>query len=156
MTAHVKVLPLGKVSEIELTYTPKVKNSERPVVLNAEGAIIVFQQNWEMDKINLLEQFKVLFLNRAHKVLGILHLSSGGITGTVADVRLIFAAAIKANAVSIIIAHNHPSGVLKPSSVDMDITQKIKSAGKILDVALLDHLIVSSEGFYSFADEGLL
>jgi DNA repair protein RadC len=156
MTAKVKVLPLNNVAEIELTYTPKVKNSERPVVLNAEGAIIVFRQNWDIGKISLVEQFKIILLNRAHKVLGILHLSSGGMTATVADVRLIFAAAIKASAVSIVLAHNHPSGSLKPSQADMELTQKIKLAGNVLDVVLLDHLIISSEGFFSFADEGML
>ncbi len=82
--------------------------------------------------------------------------STGGVTGTVADPKLVFVAALKANACSIIISHNHPSGNLKPSQADEHLTQKIKLAGQFLDIKLIDHIIVSSEGYYSFADEGLI
>lgn len=97
-----------------------------------------------------------MFLNRANKVLGILEASSGGISGTVADPRLVFVAALKANASNIIISHNHPSGNLNPSKADEELTQKIKQAGQLLDIKLFDHIIVTSEGYYSFADEGLM
>ncbi|MBD0333245.1 MAG: JAB domain-containing protein, partial [Chitinophagaceae bacterium] len=90
------------------------------------------------------------------RVLCLFNVSSGGITGTVADPRLIYTAALKVNAVSLILCHNHPSGSLKPSRADEELTQKIKSAGAFLDIKVLDHLIISSEGYYSFADEGLL
>jgi DNA repair protein RadC len=89
-------------------------------------------------------------------VLGIFEVSSGGVTGTVADPKLIFVAALKANACAIVISHNHPSGNLKPSQQDEQLTQKINQAGKFLDIKLLDHIIVTSEGYYSFADEGLI
>lgn len=89
-------------------------------------------------------------------MLGIYEVSSGGITGTVADPKLIFVAALKASACGIIISHNHPSGNLKPSRPDEDLTAKIKQAGKFLDIQVLDHVIVTSEGYYSFADEGVL
>jgi DNA repair protein RadC len=89
-------------------------------------------------------------------VLGVLHLSSGGITGTVADVRLIFGTALKAAASGIIISHNHPSGQLKPSQLDKNVTTKIREAGDMLDIKLMDHIIVGHEGQYlSFSDEGL-
>jgi len=113
-------------------------------------------QVWDKNKIDFIEQFKVLFLNRANKVLGVYEVSSGGVTGTVADPRVIFAAALKANCCSIIISHNHPSGNLKPSRQDEELTEKIKQAGQLLEIKLLDHLIVCNEGYFSFADEGVL
>lgn len=89
-------------------------------------------------------------------MLGIYEVSSGGISGTVVDLRLIFAAALKANAVSLIMIHNHPSGQIKPSEADKQITRKVKEAGRILDIALLDHLIITPDIYYSFADEGAI
>src|SRR5438128_11419076 len=97
-----------------------------------------------------------MFLNRANNVLGMYDVSTGGISGTVADTRVIFVAALKANACGIIISHNHPSGNLKPSRQDEELTQKIKLAGQLLDIKLMDHAIVTADGYYSFADEGLL
>lgn len=143
-------------SEVELIYRTKVKASERPKVTEPKDAYQVFKQAWNMDKIDLAEEFLVMLLNRANMVLGIYHASSGGITGTVADARLIFATALKCNAVSIILAHNHPSGNPKPSRADEDLTLKIKQAGDFLDIKVLDHIIITSEGFFSFADEGML
>ena len=93
---------------------------------------------------------------KAAKVLVIYEVSTGAITGTVADPRVIFAAALKANATAIIISHNHPSGNLKPSRQDEDLTQKIKYAGEFLEIKLLDHVVVTNEGYFSFSDEGLL
>lgn len=145
-----------KVAEVELVYRSNVKASERPVIKSSKDAADLLMHLWNENKIDLVEQFKVLLLNRANRVLGVVDISSGGITGTVADPRLIFVAALKANAVGIIISHNHPSCNLKPSRADEELTQKIKNAGKFLDISLLDHIIVSSEGYYSFADEGLL
>ena len=96
-------------------------------------------------------------MNRSNSVLGILEISKGGISGTVTDTRIIFAAAIKGNASGIICAHNHPSGNLNPSESDSKITQKIKEAGNLMDIQLLDHIILTMDGeYYSFADNGLL
>lgn len=100
------------------------------------------------------EVFAVLFLNRANRVNHFEIISQGGITGTVADPRIIFKKALQEEAVSIILCHNHPSGNLKPSRADQDMTNKIKEASQFLDIKLLDHIIVSNEGYYSFADEG--
>ena len=102
------------------------------------------------------EQFKILLLNRANKVLGIYEVSTGGMSGTVADPKLIFATALKACASSIILSHNHPSGNLKPSNADLQLTQKVKEGGKLLDIEVYDHIILTTEGYYSFADEGQL
>lgn len=102
------------------------------------------------------EEFWVLYLNNSNKVLTKQQLSKGGITGTLVDVRLVMKKAIELNSVAIILAHNHPSGTLKISKADKQITQKIKIAGDSLDIKLLDHLVITEQGYTSFADEGLL
>ena len=145
-----------QVAEIELIYKSKVKASERPKVTTSSDAYHLLKQNWDENKIEFVEQFKVLFLNRANKVLAIYELSTGGVSGTVADPKLVFAAALKVNACNIILCHNHPSGNVKPSAADEQLTRKIKEAGRYLDLPVVDHLIITNEGYYSFADEGLL
>lgn len=102
------------------------------------------------------EVFAVLFLNRANKINHFEIISEGGITGTVADPRVILRKALEEDAVNIILCHNHPSGSLKPSRADEQLTTKIKEAARLLDIAVIDHIIVSETGYYSFADEGLL
>lgn len=102
------------------------------------------------------EVFAVAYLNRSNKIKHFEIISKGGITGTIADPRIILKKAIELEACSIVLSHNHPSGNLKPSKSDVEITQKIKSASSYLDIQVLDHIIVSEEGYYSFADEGLL
>ncbi|HMG67826.1 MAG TPA: DNA repair protein RadC [Chitinophagaceae bacterium] len=102
------------------------------------------------------EVFAVAFLNQANKINHIEIISEGGITGTVADPRIILKKALEENAVSLVLCHNHPSGSLKPSRQDEEITKKIKEAGKYFDIKVLDHIIVSDAGYFSFADEGIL
>lgn len=102
------------------------------------------------------EIFAVVFLNRANKIIHFEIVSSGGITGTVADPRIILKKALEEEAVSLILCHNHPSGSLKPSRADEELTLKIKEAARFFDIRVLDHVIVSSEGYFSFADEGIL
>ena len=147
---------LLEVAEIYLTYKSKVKPSLRPKVNASRDAYEILLKNWDGEKIELCEQFKVMLLNRANKAIGIFEVSSGSATGTVADPRLIFASALKANACGLIIAHNHPSGNMKPSQADIELTKKLREGGRFLEIQLLDHLIVTTEGYYSFADEGLL
>ncbi|MDB4924959.1 DNA repair protein RadC [Mucilaginibacter sp.] len=102
------------------------------------------------------EEFWILLLNQGGKVIAKELISKGGLTGTVADPKIIFNIALQHNAISIVMAHNHPSGNLKPSQLDIDLTKKIANAGRMLDINVLDHLIVTNEGFYSFADEGII
>jgi len=147
---------LYEVAEIQLIYKSDVKPSLRPKVNGSKDAYNVLLENWDDSKIEFVEQFKVLLLNRANKVLGVFEVSSGSSTGTVADPKLIFAAAIKANACGVILAHNHPSGNLQPSQADIDLTKKVKDGGKLLEIQVVDHLIITSEGYYSFANEGLV
>jgi DNA repair protein RadC len=102
------------------------------------------------------EEFWILFLNNSNKVLHKSQLSKGGITGTLVDVRLVMKQTLELGAVAIILAHNHPSGTLRPSAADKQITQKIKTASETLDVKVLDHLIITQKSYYSFADEKIL
>ncbi|MBN8878027.1 MAG: JAB domain-containing protein [Sphingobacteriales bacterium] len=145
-----------KVAEIELVYKTKVKASDRPKITCSNDAYKLLMETWDENKIEFIEQFKILLLNRGNRVLGIYENSTGGICGTVADIRLIFAAAFKSNAVNIMLCHNHPSSNLKPSRADDELTAKIAEAGRFLDIRVLDHLIVCKEGYYSYADEGVL
>lgn len=102
------------------------------------------------------EEFYVLFLNQANKILRSERISAGGITGTVADTRIIFNLALRYNAVSIILSHNHPSGNLQPSEQDIALTKRTVEAGKMLDIKVLDHLIITEKSYFSFADEGMI
>ena len=111
---------------------------------------------WDDGKIELVEEFKVLFLNRANYVLQIITLSQGGISGTVADTRIILATALKLASSSIVLSHNHPSGNLRPSQADEMLTQKITNAAAWHDIKVLDHIVVTTERYYSFADNRYL
>ena len=122
--------------------------------ITSSNAVARFLQAKLMDLSH--EVFAVLFLNRAHKIKHFEIISSGGMTGTVADPRIILKKALEEEAVSIILCHNHPSGNMSPSQSDISLTQKVKEAGKIMDIQLLDHLIITSNTYYSFADEGML
>lgn len=147
---------LYKLTEIELTYKSNRSYNERHKVTNAKVAFDLFLNNWNENKIELLEQSKILLLNRSNQVLGISHLSTGGTSGTAVDPKQVFAVALKANASGIILAHNHPSGNLQPSDADDKITQKLYRAGQLLDIEVLDHLIITREDYYSFAESGRL
>jgi len=102
------------------------------------------------------EEFWILLLNRSNRIIGREKISSGGISGTVVDAKMIFRSALERVASSIMLFHNHPSGSLKPSQADLSLTRKLKQAGEVLDTQVLDHLIISERGYYSFADEGIL
>ena len=146
---------IPKVSEIEISYKPVIKPSEMLKVTCSKDAEKIFRSIWSND-ITYRESFYALYLNRANKVLGYQFISLGGIAGTVVDVRCIYQAALKASASGIHNAHNHPSGNNESSDADIKITKKLKDAGKLLDITLLDHLILLPEGYISMADEGLL
>jgi DNA repair protein RadC len=147
---------LSYIAEVELVYSTKVKPSNRIKISSSKDAYEILNQTWNVNTIELREEMKVILLNNWHKVLGIYNVSHGGITGTVADPKLIFAAALKANATGIILAHNHPSGNSQPSQADIGLTRKCKEIGELLDIKILDHMIMTTEGYYSFADEGVI
>ena len=139
---------------MELSYKPKFKNIYK--VVSSEDAYKYLLPTYKEGTICYKEYFKVLFLNQASQVLGYTLISEGGITETCADVRVIMQAALLTNSVAIILAHNHPSGNLKPSRQDMEITKQVKDAAQIMRIKILDHIILTDTGYYSFADEGEL
>lgn len=144
-----------KLAEIEVKYSTKIKPSDRFKVTSSSDANNAFREMWSQT-LEYKESFYALYLNRNNKVLGIHKISEGGLSGTVVDVRCIYQVGLKVNASGVIVAHNHPSGNLVPSDADKTITQKIKDAGKILEIPLLDHLIIAPDGYMSFADEGMI
>lgn len=142
------------VAEIKVSYTPTSRPATQIMCSNDAYQEL---KNWfKEDTIALQEQFVVLYLNRSNRVLAAYEVSRGGLTGTVADPRLILSTALKVTAIGMVVAHNHPSGSLKPSQADIQLTQKIRDAGKLLDIQLVDHLIMTQEQYYSFADEGMI
>lgn len=145
-----------KVPEFTIKLDSKVKASERKQIKSSKDTYEVFKEVFDADTIDWTETMIILALSTANKVLGFYKISSGGTTGTICDPKIIFQFALLSNANNIIIAHNHPSGNLNPSNADKLLTEKIKDAGRLLDIKLLDHLIVTSEGYYSFSDEGLI
>jgi len=130
---------------------------DQPTILKVTKAADIFEHiKLYLNNHNEVESFGAIYLNRSYKVLSTDILSSGGITGTVADPRVIIHKALLLRAVTIILFHNHPSGNLKPSRPDEELTLKIKQACELFDIRLADHIIISSEGYFSFAESGLI
>ena len=139
-------LELGRRRQLtDIREKPQVASSQD--AFNAIAPLIM-----DLDR----EEFWILLLNRANRILARERISAGGISGTVVDARIIFQKALIGSACSLILFHNHPSGNLKPSQADIKLTQKLKKAGQTLDIAVLDHLIIGESGYYSFADEGII
>ncbi|MBL8015596.1 MAG: hypothetical protein JNK26_05425, partial [Candidatus Doudnabacteria bacterium] len=143
------------VPELAVSYTRSGKRLFGKITSSKDAADFI-RETFGEGQVELQEQFIVLYLNQANEIIGYYKHSKGAINATVADIRIVLATALKALAVSMVIAHNHPSGNLKPSRADEQLTDKIKQSSTLMDVKLLDHIIVTKEGYYSFADEGLL
>ena len=143
---------LMNFAEVKVTYSPRIKPSERLKLTTSEDTYQLLKQVFDINTIEYRESFKLVLLNRAMKVIGITSIAEGGIECVSVDIRLIFQTALLANASCFIICHNHPSGNLQPSNND----RKIHEAGKLLNIILVDHIIVTSEGYYSFSDNGIL
>lgn len=137
-------------NEVQLSY--KRKRGLKTKIASSSTADKLLRPFYE-DIMDHKEAFKVLLLSRSNQVLGVHHVSEGGITGTVVDTKIIAQAAILSNASSVILSHNHPSGNLQPSGQDKQVTNKLKNALQLLDITVLDHIILTDEGYYSFADE---
>ena len=142
------------VGEVELTY--KSTSRSRSKIYSSEDAYKILLPTYKEGTICYKEYFKVLFLNQANQVLGYTLISEGGITETSVDVRVILQAALLTNSVALVLAHNHPSGNPRPSRQDMEITKQVKEAARLMRITVIDHLILTDAGYYSFADEGLL
>ncbi|MDV4102696.1 DNA repair protein [Elizabethkingia anophelis] len=145
-----------QIAEIEMGYRYNISPSLLPKILQESDAYQQFLIHWNSHKLEFVEQFKIMLLNQNGRLLGVVDISTGGICGTMVDIRLIFAAALKCNAPRIILCHNHPSGNLNPSQEDLSITAKIKAAGELLNIHIDDHLIITSEGYFSFNKEGIM
>ena len=144
---------LHGVSEIEITYKPAI--GSKPEVTSSSDAYLILKEYYPKDQIALKEYFVVMYLNQANRVIGVQKLSIGGLTSAIADVRLLFGTALKVLATGVVISHNHPSGNIRPSLQDSNLTKQVKEAGKLLDIKLLDHLILTPDDQYiSMADIG--
>lgn len=140
-----------KIAEIKVSYSSNYGDVVK--IAKSQDAYDLVMEYWNLDNIELLEEVKIILLNRANRVLGIHKLSKGGVSQSIVDIKLILSIALKCNATSIILVHNHPSGNLKYSKSDKSITSKLKDACRIVDLVLFDHLIVTKNDYYSFADE---
>lgn len=144
-----------KPPKVKIVYSKTQKPHERVIIGTSADAYKVFKDIWS-NQIDTREEMLILLLDRSNSILGYHFLSMGGITGTVADIRLLFSVALNSLATSIIMCHNHPSGNLKPSDADIKLTQKVRDTGKIMDIALLDHLIITNNNYISMADDGYI
>jgi len=148
-------LKMSKMTEIEISYRNDVDYEDIDKISSSAGAADYFRKVWS-DRMDHIEEFMLICLNRANRALGWAVISRGGMSGTVADPKVIFQIALKTSASSVIIGHNHPSGNLMPSESDVRLTQKLTKAGKAMDLPILDHIILTRKGHFSFADEGIL
>jgi DNA repair protein RadC len=144
-----------RVSELKISYEPKVRAADREKISASRDAYNILKPFYA-GTMEHKECFFALYLNRANKVVGCMKLSEGGITETIIDQRILFEGALLAHSTAIILSHNHPSGQLFPSESDKAATNNIKAACKIMNFQLLDHIILTESGYYSFADEGLI
>nr|WP_121274021.1 JAB domain-containing protein [Pedobacter schmidteae] len=151
--AHQSLL---NVSEIEVNYRTHYSINERPVIVSSKLAYEIFMEHWPTGKIQMVEETYMLLLNKANRVLGIVHISTGTLSACLVDFKVVFSIALKALASKILIAHNHPSGDLRPSVEDMKLTKRLGDAAKLLNIEFCDHLIITTDGYTSFMDEGLV
>lgn len=146
-----------KVNEIKVSYCERLGVIDSQPLADSKQVAQLLYQGWDKDTIGLQETFKVLLLNNANKVKGTYQASTGGITGTLVDIRILFAVALKTVSSGLILAHNHPSGNQKPSGADEQLTKKIQRAAELFDIRVLDHLIILPDGkYFSFSDNGML
>ncbi len=144
------------IQEIQILYPNKVTSSGY-YIRSSKHANTAFLSIFNPNTISIQEEFKVLYLNRANKIIGSYDGFRGGITGVGVDPRIIFSIALKCLAVGLVVAHNHPSGNLNPSEEDKDLTKRSIKTGQLLDIHVLDHLILVPDGaYFSFSDEGLM
>ena len=141
------------ISEFSLKYTKT--DIQKTKIITSENACSVIKKFY-FDDINIYESFFILLLNRANNTTGFAKISQGGTAGTVVDIKIIAKYAVESLSSAVIICHNHPSGNIKPSEADISITKKIKDALLLLDISLTDHIILSENNYYSFADNGNL
>ncbi len=145
-----------QLAEIQVSYHPQIKPSERPQIRSSKDAFRALLQIWPKETINYQESLYILVLDRANRILGFHLHSIGHQAACIVHVGQILAVVLKSNGTSFLVSHNHPSQNLSPSQADRDITQKLKKGATLLDIQFMDHLIVCESGYFSFSDEGEL
>jgi DNA repair protein RadC len=147
---------LFKVNEVEIVYRNTTPYQDRIQIKSSATAYEILLATWNANRLEMVEQFKILLLDQQNNCLGVSEIATGGTSSCLADPKVIYATALKARAASLILAHNHPSGNLTPSEADKSLTRKLKDGGRLLDIAVLDHLIITPRNYLSFADGGLM
>lgn len=147
--------PKYKVAEMSIVYNEIVKPADRPRITGSSDAAEVLRPLMASD-MQIRELFHALYLNRLNRVVAAYKIGVGGVAGTVADLKLIYFGAIHHLASGIVLCHNHPSGNPRPSQADIQLTRKAREAGKLFEIMVLDHIILTSDGYFSFADEGMM
>ena len=142
--------------EVQLIYKNKTKAENRPKIHSAEAAYNILISSWDKDRIALVEEFKMLMLDRSNRLMAISTLFVGGLDGVIIDPKIIFITALKRRCNGLILAHNHPSDTLEPSNMDIALTKQLTICGRFLELPIYDHIILSEKGFYSFNDKGYI
>ncbi len=145
-----------KLAELRVSYKSRTKVSARKNVRRARDVVEYLREVWDKDTLELSEHFVIVCLNGSHQAIGWVRISSGGFTQTAVDPRLVFAVALQTASSAIVLAHNHPSSSLEPSSEDIELTKRLRDAGKLLNIQVLDHIILTKESHASLAELGLM
>ena len=153
---QIRVIKDPMLAEVSMSYRSKIKPADRPKITSSKNAYNYLRTIFNPDTIEHHEEFYIILIGQSSKVLGWVKIASGNIDNCLFDSRIIFQCALLANATGVILCHNHPSGNLTPSQQDIYVTRRIRSAGLILNIQVLDHIIITSESYYSFGDEGML
>jgi DNA repair protein RadC len=145
-----------RLAELKAVYRSRTRAAERPKVRAPEDVTAYLRAVWDRDSLELFEEFVVVCLNAAHQVVGWVKASRGGFDAAAVDPRLVFGIALQTASSALIVAHNHPSGELTPSEQDREVTRRLKEAGRLLGIAVLDHIILTRESSFSFSEHGLM
>ncbi len=145
-----------RLAEIRAVYKSRIKASERKDIRGPESVIEYLREIWDPRTLELTEDFVILCLNGSHQILGWVRISRGGLGSSLVDPRVIFAIALQTASSALVLAHNHPSGNLEPSPEDRRVTDHLIEAGKLLNIRVLDHVILTREGAFSFQENGLI
>lgn len=146
---------MARITEVTINYSPRRKPTTLPIIRSSADSENCFRKVWSK-RIQHIEEMYLLLIDRANQVTGYMKVSMGGVSSTLVDPKVIFQAALKANSSGIIIAHNHPSGNIRPSENDIRLTRRIREAAGFMEISFLDHLIMTKESYFSFADDGIL
>jgi DNA repair protein RadC len=147
---------LFQVNEVEIVYRNRTPYLDRIQIRSSSTAYEILRQSWDINWLEMVEQFKILLLDQQNNCLALSTIATGGMSSCGVDPKVVFATALKTRATSLILAHNHPSENLQPSEPDKTLTRKLKQGGQLLNIAVLDHRIITPRNYFSFSDEGIM